>query len=85
MYAVGTVKRLLTDTENGNMENLKIHIFESGKSKPEQVITIPLSKLNIGKQLLPTKAKASLEKEGLDISTLGELAGKNIVEERVDV
>ena len=60
------------------MENLKIHIFESGKSKPDQVITIPLSKLDLGKQLLPTKAKASLEKEGLGISTLGELAGKNI-------
>ena len=60
------------------MENLKIHIFESGKSKPDQVITIPLSKLDLGKQLLPTKAKASLEKEGLDISTLSKLAGKKI-------
>ena len=60
------------------MENLKIHIFESGKSKPDQVITIPLSKLDLGKQLLPTKAKASLEKEGIDIINLGELAGKSI-------
>jgi hypothetical protein len=60
------------------METLKIHIFESGRSKPDQVITIPLSRLDLGKKLLPTKAKASLEKEGIDISTLGELAGKII-------
>jgi hypothetical protein len=60
------------------MENLKIHIFESGKSKPDQVITIPLSRLDLGKTLLPTKVKASLEMEGIDISSLGELAGKKI-------
>jgi hypothetical protein len=60
------------------METLKIHIYESGKSKPDQVITIPLSKLNVGKKLIPTKAKTSLGKEGIDISRLGELAGKSI-------
>ncbi len=60
------------------MENLKIHIFESGKSKPDQAITIPLSKLNVGKQLLPAKAKTCLEKEGIDISNLSELTGKSI-------
>jgi hypothetical protein len=58
------------------METLKIYIFESGKSKPDQVITIPLSKLNVGKQLLPTKTKSILEKEGIDISDLSELTGK---------
>jgi hypothetical protein len=60
------------------MENLKIEIFESGKSKPDQAITIPLTKLNVGKQLLPAKAKTSLEKEGIDISNLSELTGKSI-------
>jgi hypothetical protein len=60
------------------MENLKIHLFESGKSKPNQVITIPLSKLNVGKQLLPTKAKTALEKEGIDIGQLSDLTSKNI-------
>ena len=60
------------------MENLKIHLFDSGKPKPDQVITIPLSKLNIGKQLLPAKAKTSLEKEGIDISKLSDLTSKNI-------
>ena len=60
------------------METLKIEIFESGKSKPDQVITIPLSKLNVGKKLLPTKTKTILEKEGIDISNLSELTGKSI-------
>jgi hypothetical protein len=60
------------------METLKIHIFESGKAIPDQVITIPLSKLNVGKQLLPAKAKTCLEKEGIDISNLSELTGKSI-------
>ena len=60
------------------MENLIIEIFETGKSKPDQAITIPLSKLNVGKQLLPTKAKTTLEREGIDISNLSELKGKSI-------
>ncbi len=60
------------------MENLKIQIYESGKAKPDQVITIPISKINIGKQLLPEKAKTILRREGIDISKLSELANKNI-------
>ena len=60
------------------MENLKIQIYESGKAKPDQVITIPISKINIGKQLLPEKAKTILGREGIEISKLSELANKNI-------
>ena len=60
------------------MENLKIHLFESGKSKPDQVVTIPLSKLNVGQQLLPAKAKTALEKESIDIGQLSKLTGKSI-------
>ena len=60
------------------MENLTIRIYDSGKAKPDQVITIPISKINIGKQLLPEKAKTILRREGIDISTLTELANKNI-------
>ena len=60
------------------MENLIIKIFESAKSKPDQVITIPISKINIGKQLLPVKAKNLLDKEAIDISKVSDLANKNI-------
>ena len=60
------------------MENLIIKIFETAKSKPDQVITVPLSKLNIGKQLLPVKAKNLLDKEAIDISKVSDLSNKNI-------
>ena len=60
------------------MENLIIKIFETAKSKPDQVITVPLSKLNIGKQLLPVKAKNLLDREAIDITKVGELVSKNI-------
>ena len=60
------------------MEKLTIKIHESSKSKPDQVITIPLSKLKIGQQLLPLKAKNILDREAIDISKLSELGNKNI-------
>ena len=60
------------------MENLIIKIYDSAKSKPDQVITIPISKINIGKQLLPVKAKNLLEKEAIDISKVSDLSNKNI-------
>ena len=60
------------------MENLIIKIYDSGKAEPDQMITIPISKINIGKQLLPEKAKKILNREGIDISKLSELANKNI-------
>ncbi len=60
------------------MENLIIKIYDSGKAKPDQMVTIPISKINIGKQLLPEKAKKILYREGIDISGLSELANKNI-------
>ena len=60
------------------MENLIIKIYDSGKAKPDQMITIPISKINIEKQLLPEKAKKILNREGIDISKLSELANKNI-------
>ena len=60
------------------MENLTIKIYDSGKAKSDQTITIPLSKINIGKQLLPEKARSLLAREGINISVLTELATKNI-------
>ncbi len=60
------------------MENLIIKIFETVKSKPDQVITIPIAKLNVGRQLLPVKAKSLLEREAIDISIVGELVSKSI-------
>ncbi len=60
------------------MENLIIKIYESAKSKPDQTVTIPLTKLNIGKQLFPVKAKSILDREGIDVSKVGDLVNKSI-------
>ena len=61
-----------------DMENIKIQLFASGKAKPDQVVTIPLSRLNIGRELLPAKVKTALAKENINISKLSDLTGKNI-------
>ena len=61
-----------------NLDKLIIKIYDSGKSKPDQMITIPISKIRIGEQLLPDKAKTILGREGIDINKLSELANKKI-------
>lgn len=60
------------------MERLIIQMYESGKSKPAKVVTIPISKLSIAKKFLPAQTMRFLKKEGMDISSLDELANKNI-------
>ena len=39
---------------NGKLDN---QIYETAKAKPDQVITLPITKINIGKQLLPVNEK----------------------------
>ena len=60
------------------MENLIIIIYETTRAKPDQTVTIPISKINIGKQLLPEKTKSILDREAIDISMVAELANKSI-------
>ncbi len=59
---------------------LKIELFVPGKSKPETSTTIPLNVIEHAKKLIPTKIKAILEREGIKISQLAELAEKKIPE-----
>ncbi|MBW1700071.1 MAG: hypothetical protein JRH18_13545 [Deltaproteobacteria bacterium] len=58
------------------MENLKIYLYETGKTKPETIITIPLTVLHIAQPLIPSRVKESLKREGIDIDSLSELASK---------
>ena len=56
------------------MNNLKIHIYQSGdEAKPEKVITIPLTGLDMGMKLLPKKTRSALEREGMDLNQCREL------------
>ena len=59
------------------MEKLILHMYESGKSKPDKIVTIPLSQLQISQQLMPTKMKAVLDREGINIDIIGQLSSKN--------
>ncbi|QTA81155.1 Uncharacterized protein dnl_34860 [Desulfonema limicola] len=58
------------------MQILRIDIYKPGKKDPETKITVPLSSLSISEKLLPSKVKASLEREGIDLSELSVLFAK---------
>lgn len=58
------------------MQTLKIDIYKPQKKEPDTKITIPLSSLSISEKLLPSKVKASLEREGIDLSELSVLFAK---------
>lgn len=54
------------------MQTLRIDIYKPSKNDPETRIKIPLSSLTISEKLLPSRAKSSLDREGIE---LGELSG----------
>ena len=56
-------------------------LFDSGKLKPDKIITIPLSHLQIAQQLMPTKMKSVLDREGINIKFIGQLSGENFPKE----
>ncbi len=55
---------------------LKIYVYKPGKKEPETKITVPLSSLHISEKLLPSKIKASLTNEGIDLNELSGLFAK---------
>ncbi len=55
------------------MKNLKIHFYKNKDDKPEKIITIPLSMLQVVGQLLPKRAKSALDKEGIDLTKCKDL------------
>ena len=51
------------------MKNLKISVFKPRQeTKPDTVITIPLSALHLAIQLVPKKIKSILEKDGIELT-----------------
>jgi hypothetical protein len=59
------------------MQNIKIHLFEGDKSKPEKTVIISVTRLEIAQKLMPTDIKALLKKEGIDINRLSNLSTRN--------
>jgi hypothetical protein len=58
------------------MQLLKIDVYKPQKKEPDTKITIPLSSLSISEKLLPSRLKASLEREGIDLNELSVLFAK---------
>ena len=56
------------------MKDLKIEYYKAIRdTRPSSVVTIPFSVLHIGINLIPTKLKSILEKEGIDLTQCKEL------------
>ena len=62
------------------MENLILHIYKRRQDNPEKTVTIPLKTINFSLALLPKEVKASLEREGIDISQCRELVKEKVFE-----
>ena len=60
------------------MENIKIHLFEGDKSKPEKTVIFPVSRMEIVQELMPSDVKALLKREGIDLTKIPDLSTKNI-------
>ena len=60
------------------MQNIKIHMFEGDKLKPEKTVVISVTRLEIAQKLMPSDIKALFKKEGIDINKLSDLTTQNI-------
>lgn len=68
------------------MTSVKIKVFKIGQTKPDTVVTIPLKAVRIVTKLVPQKVTAALEREGIDLSEIANLAEKqDIVGNLVEV
>ena len=56
------------------MADIIIRVFKHGESQPETTITIPGSVLNVASKIIPKKAVAALQEEGIDLDELIKLS-----------
>jgi hypothetical protein len=54
--------------------SLFIRVFENNEKKPTQTVTIPLGVLKLARNFIPNRAKAALDKEGIDLDQVMGLA-----------
>lgn len=54
--------------------SLFIRVYEDNEKKPAQTVTIPLTVLKLARSFIPNRAKAALEKEGIDLDQVMGLA-----------
>ena len=56
------------------MSDLKIRVFKNGGGMPSTTVTIPGGVLKIAARLIPKRAAAKLEEEGIDLDELVRLS-----------
>lgn len=56
------------------MADVKIRVFKHGGPEPETTVTIPGSILHVASKLIPQKALAALQAEGIDLEELIKLS-----------
>ena len=56
------------------MADVKIRVYKDGEAQPETTVTIPGSVLNVASKLIPKKAVAALQEEGIDLEELIKLS-----------
>ena len=50
--------------------SLQIHMHRPGSDRPETRISLPLSTFEVGRKLIPRRAKEFLDREGIDLDWL---------------
>lgn len=55
------------------MPSIKINTYKNGAEQPDVTITIPTHVFKIAKKLIPKKAYAALEEQGIDLNGIDEL------------
>ncbi len=56
------------------MADLKIRVFKKGRADPSTTVSIPAGILKIAANLIPRRAKAALEDEGIDVEEIARLS-----------
>ena len=59
-----------------DIAKLKIRVYKTGLTEPETVVTIPLTVVRMATKLIPKKARAALENEGIDLNEIANLVEK---------
>ena len=54
--------------------HLKIRVFENNGKNPDQTVSIPLFVFGAARKLVPQQALAALQKEGIDLDGIFEMA-----------
>jgi hypothetical protein len=56
------------------MADVKIRVYKHGESQPETTVTIPGNVLDVASKLIPKRAIAALQEEGIDLEELIKLS-----------